>query len=757
MDNLPTPYSINTKDSITKMLRNRKNSSSGQSHSRPRRFSLLYSSSDEDDEYDNDILKQRRKSKSVSKTMKSDVKMTALRNKLKLLQKVNNSENIDNSLQSNAKKRNNINNLNITNSSSSDVSSDDSDDETPPKPIGNNNNNVKLTNNSESENNEATKTSTKKLESTSDELNEEDLIKAIESESDVEKEEVEEDNYLDIDLDQNFDDFISKQNNDAGEIFSNVAIDSSETKQSGSSSAQNDTNMFVLHEDEDDEENDQDMNLMLQADNTPTNKEDESDEDYDEMLLEAALLTDSENNNGHHMISVSNNTSDNEVDDVFINVDDLDPHSFYFEDQEDSDLENANKHVMDLDFDTRIPEKDSKKKSKTKNKDDGIHRNAFFQDEESTDEEDSLPAVSKKIKTRTRSFHNSHDMHLGKALPKLNSWKTDKKRPFSIIDGLSTKSLFAITIVDEGAKEHSVNGMNTVYDLMNHNLLTPAAKAPTSSSNNANIKINIHDKLLAEASSLDNTPKDKQTSDLNSGNDDKDDDFPMDQLLAISSGSEKEHDFVDSSATNSDLDIPNTATKVKPEEINMIIHKDNSEENDLLTKDGMESLMNNELIIEIPSEMNFHPLEQFRRNSVSELQPHLASLDSFYQNNENGNRRESFIKDRFRNNSVMMDNSDLELIQKLTKNSSSNLQSSTMNNQDLRRKDSIIMDEAKLEKMRYTKSGLFSEAAMNSLEEFVNTNANKVTKNRRFSTNQGPNNNNEGSSNIVFEIDNFTF
>ncbi len=43
-------------------------------------------------------------------------------------------------------------------------------------------------------------------------------------------------------------------------------------------------------------------------------------------------------------------------------------------------------------------------------------------------------------------------MHLGKALPKLNSWKTDKNVPL-VIDGLSTKSLFAITIVDEGAKD----------------------------------------------------------------------------------------------------------------------------------------------------------------------------------------------------------------------------------------------------------------------------------------------------------------
>ena len=142
-------------------------------------------------------------------------------------------------------------------------------------------------------------------------------------------------------------------------------------------------------------------------------KEDDSDEDYDEMLLEAALLTDSENNNRHNMIAVSNNTSDN---DVFMNVDDLDPHSFYFEDQEDSDMEKTNKHVMDLDFDTRVPEKEPKKSVQRDAKDNSYH-SAFFQDEESTDEEDTLPAISKKIKTRTRSFHNSHDAHLGKALP----------------------------------------------------------------------------------------------------------------------------------------------------------------------------------------------------------------------------------------------------------------------------------------------------------------------------------------------------
>lgn len=551
------------------------------------------------------------------------------------------------------------------------------------------------------------------------------MIKAIESESDAEKQQIEDD-YLDIDLDQNFDEFIAKQSNkSSNEIFTNVAIDSLDQNQSQLSASKSDTNIFVPHEDDDEDENDPDMHLMLQADHV--DKEDDSDEDYDEMLLEAALLTDSENNNRHNMIAVSNNTSDN---DVFMNVDDLDPHSFYFEDQEDSDMEKTNKHVMDLDFDTRVPEKEPKKSVQRDAKDNSYH-SAFFQDEESTDEEDTLPAISKKIKTRTRSFHNSHDAHLGKALPKLNFWKTDNKRPFSIIDGLSTKSLFSITIVDDSKDGNKV---------MTQNLLTPAAKV-ANSTNTPNIKVNIHEKLMAEASSLDNTPRQNEATNAS-------DDFPVDQLLAISSGSEQEHDFVDSSATNSDVDVPKPQN-VETEEINMIIHQDNNDENDLFTKDGMESLINNELIIEIPSEMNFHPLEQFRRNSVSELQPHLASLDSFYQGSDH--RRGSLAKDRFRNNSVVMDNSDLELIQKLTKNS--DLQNA--NTHDMKRKESIIMDEAKLEKLRYTKSGLFSEAAMNSLEEFVHSNASKNTKNRRYSTNQVPKSNN--GSNIAFEIDNFTF
>ncbi|KAL6931483.1 hypothetical protein ACO0R3_002948 [Hanseniaspora guilliermondii] len=699
------------------MLKSTKSSSSGQLNSRPRRFSLLYSSSDEDDEYDHDILKQRRKSKSISKNLKPDIKMTALRNKLKLLQKVNNSENNDNVVQSNVKKRNL--NINISNSSSSESSSD-SDDDKPINPLGSN---IKL-NNAEHQSNQ----SSKKLEQTSDELNEDDLIKAIESESDAEKQQADVD-YLDIDLDQNFDEFIKKQSNDSNEIFTNVAINSLNQDQSSISASKSDNNIFVPHEDDDEDENDPDMNLMLQADHVET-KGDDSDEDYDEMLLEAALLTDSEDNNRHTMINASNNTSDN---DVFMNVDDLDPHSFYFEDQEDSDLEKTNKHVMDLDFDTRVPEKESKKQPHRETKDNNYHHNAFFPDEESTDEEDSLPAISKKIKTRTRSFHNSHDAHLGKALPKLNFWKTDKKRPFSIIDGLSTKSLFSITIVDD---TNDTNGNK----LINQNLLTPAAKVANHQPT-PNIKINIHEKLMAEASSLDNTPRQDKATSVN-------EDFPVDQLLAISSGSEQEHDFVDSSATNSDMDVPRPHKKA--EEINMIIHQDNNDENDLFTKDGMESLINNEVIIEIPSEMNFHPLEQFRRNSVSELQPHLASLDSFYQNE--GHRRGSFVKDRFRNSSIVMDNSDLELIQKLTKNTDPQ----HSNNHDLKRKESIIMDEAKLEKLRITKSGLFSEAAMNSLEEFVNSNSNKNTKNRRYSTNKVPKSNNNGS-NVAFEIDNFTF
>ena len=771
------------------------NNSSG--FNRPRRFSLLYSSSDdeeEDDDDDNDNLsennnnqlanlKNRRKSKSVSKptpgsNSNTEMKMMALRNKLKLLKSatINNNNNnhkdqyndhlsSNNSLQSNAKMRKQQQqqqNL-ISSSSDDDDENDDddddktsSDDEKDIKPFSLNNKkddqnlpNLKtvsdLSDLSESPDLELSKTTGddndkeeegkektdhKSASISSDELNEKELLKAISSESDVEQEEedliLEDDFSMDLDLDLDLEDekHIYNKNNNSLEMFSNVAE---------VPSFKNHSDIFVA-EDEEEEEEDVDVDINLGKDNNNKDDDDDDDDDdedvdddeddYDEMLLEAALITDSESTNGHLVHSSLSNNEDDENEDnddtnndnVFINVDDLDPHSFYFDNEIDEDEDDDEEDNED---------------------DNNNSRNPFFQDEESTDEEQELPEISNKIKTRSRSIHNLHDSAFGKNLPKLNCWKADGRRPFSIIDGLSTKSLYSIAIEDDDDEEDdndddqenddddedddsiSSNGNNA-----KDNLLTPASKISfpgiTKRKNSFfAARANINDQLLEEATSNDTTPKlrsHEKPKPLESKNIVHD--FSMDQLIAISSSDNKEEDEEQEDDDDEEEDdddddenngeVDETATQLPPsatnstEEIQMVFHKDKKDnddgDEDLFTENGLNALMNKELIIEFPAPSGTNPLDQFRRNSLTNFQNHLNSDNS--------------------DNHSKLGSADFALIQQLTQQQQDPLAGSTAN-----RRGSVIMEEAKEGQLRYTKSGLFSEAVMMNLEEFISSNS----------------------------------
>ncbi|OBA27216.1 hypothetical protein HANVADRAFT_52513, partial [Hanseniaspora valbyensis NRRL Y-1626] len=759
------------------------NNSSG--FNRPRRFSLLYSSSDDEEEDDDDDngnlsennndqlanLKNRRKSKSVSKptpgsNSNTEMKMMALRNKLKLLKSatINNNNNnhkdpyndhlsSNNSLQSTAKMRKQQQQQqNLISSSSDDENDDDddddktsSDDEKDIKPFSLNNKkdvqslpNLKTvsdlsdlsespdlelskTTGDEKEDEVKEKTDHKSASISSDELNEKELLKAISSESDVEQEEedliLEDDFSMDLNLDLDLEDekHIYNKNNNSLEMFSNVAE---------VPSFKNHSDIFVAEEEEEEEE---DIDINLGKDNNNEEKDDDYDDnddedidddedDYDEMLLEAALITDSESTNGHLVhSSLSNNEDDDENEDnddtnndnVFINVDDLDPHSFYFDNEIDED------------------EDDDDQEDNDDNK--NISRNPFFQDEESTDEEQELPEISNKIKTRSRSIHNLHDSAFGKNLPKLNCWKADGRRPFSIIDGLSTKSLYSIVIEDDDDDEEddedddddqendddscSSNGNNA-----KNNLLTPASKISfpgiTKRKNSFfAARANINDQLLEEATSNDTTPKlrsHEKSKPLESKNIVHD--FSMNQLIAISSSDNKEEDEEQEDNEDNDDDdesngeVDETATQLPPsatnstEEIQMVFHKDKKDnddgDEDLFTENGLNALMNKELIIEFSAPSGSNPLDQFRRNSLTNFQNHLNSDNS--------------------DNNSKLGSADFALIQQLTQQQQDPLAGSTAN-----RRGSVIMEEAKEGQLRYTKSGLFSEAVMMNLEEFI--------------------------------------
>ena len=124
---------------------------------------------------------------------------------------------------------------------------------------------------------------------------------------------------------------------------------------------------------------------------------------------------------------------DSSVTNVFIDIDDLDPDSFYF-------------HYDDSDGSSSMASSNSDKENSDGSKDckHDLLETVVYVDDESTDEDDNLPppsSRSKNIGSKAKEIVSSNVV--GLRPPKLGTWETDNK-PFSIIDGLSTKSLYAL-------------------------------------------------------------------------------------------------------------------------------------------------------------------------------------------------------------------------------------------------------------------------------------------------------------------------
>lgn len=194
-----------------------------------------------------------------------------------------------------------------------------------------------------------------------------------------------------------------------------------------------------------------------------------SDSDYDNLLMDIAHMpTDEESIKSAGVrsgVSTPGNIGDaleldsdidiDEDDDevsmtnVFIDIDDLDPDSFYFHySDDDSSLYSHSGSGGDGNAD---------------NKDDAIETIEYV-DDESTDEDDNIPPPNqrkKNIGAKAKEIVNSNTV--GLRPPKLGTWETDNK-PFSIIDGLSTKSLY--TLIQDHQQLHEqqaqrVQGINT--------------------------------------------------------------------------------------------------------------------------------------------------------------------------------------------------------------------------------------------------------------------------------------------------------
>ncbi|SCU81300.1 LAMI_0B05600g1_1 [Lachancea mirantina] len=168
-----------------------------------------------------------------------------------------------------------------------------------------------------------------------------------------------------------------------------------------------------------------------------------SEDDYEDILLDIAHMpTDDESLNGiEDSLDFDGEDDDDDdvsVSNVFIDIDDLDPDAFYFQYETSEDSIDEDEHTKDY--------KLSKTETQGPNNKENQETIAYV-DNESTDEDETLPPPNtrnRKIGSKAKEVVSANVV--GLKPPKLGTWHTDDK-PFSIIDGLSTKSLYPL--IDE--------------------------------------------------------------------------------------------------------------------------------------------------------------------------------------------------------------------------------------------------------------------------------------------------------------------
>ncbi|QLL34830.1 hypothetical protein HG536_0H02050 [Torulaspora globosa] len=149
---------------------------------------------------------------------------------------------------------------------------------------------------------------------------------------------------------------------------------------------------------------------------------------------------------------------------VFIDIDDLDPDSFYFQDRDDENMSSFSEIMTD---ETDISHEEN-------SKEEALETVKYF-DDESTDEDDNLPppnSRSKMIGSKAKEIVSANIV--GLKPPKLGTWETDSK-PFTIIDGLSTKSLYPLIqehqqFIEQQQRAHSQSpDLRSGYELSSAN------------------------------------------------------------------------------------------------------------------------------------------------------------------------------------------------------------------------------------------------------------------------------------------------
>ncbi|CCH62351.1 hypothetical protein TBLA_0H00600 [Henningerozyma blattae CBS 6284] len=186
----------------------------------------------------------------------------------------------------------------------------------------------------------------------------------------------------------------------------------------------------------DDESDDNSSKISSQKNYTPRIDTETVSSSSDSISLTLADIDDEISSDEFSSYDVSDVSNDNgAISNVFVDIDDLDPDSFYFN---LSDGESSSSVFSDNDSGVKLMStNDSHERPDS-------DENIVYVDDETTDEDTNLPppeARNKSIGTKAKEIVSANVV--GLKPPKLGTWDTENK-PFSIIDGLSTKSLYPL-------------------------------------------------------------------------------------------------------------------------------------------------------------------------------------------------------------------------------------------------------------------------------------------------------------------------
>ncbi|SCU87132.1 LAME_0D08900g1_1 [Lachancea meyersii CBS 8951] len=462
-----------------------------------------------------------------------------------------------------------------------------------------------------------------------------------------------------------------------------------------------------------------------------------SEEEYENILLDIAHIpTDEESltssigglKGGDCDAGDDVEEDDDEDDDVsmshvFIDIDDLDPDSFYFQydssDDEELDVNSESNQKAEPGRETESGDKD-------------YVETVVYIDGESTDEDETLPPPNtrnKKIGSKAKEVVSANVV--GLKPPKLGTWETDNK-PFSIIDGLSTKSLYPLLQEQQlleqsqllqqpmSASELSATGEKeelTLNELLNMSELDDEDEASRTANNNLAVS-EWYEKPKVPLSAFRNKGVDV-------GHDEE-------YMLPVFSARKCPIGYVGSERTRKKIDRMKILQKKKSEERRKLKKKKKllklKKERDRLEKERLSEVAASseiggaDLAVSLKTEDPLSVLEKrLEQETNSEVNTSNKSIDAMGLddiNNLLANTDNDLIPHAGQDGD-RLDAEDADILATLTApvDVDATDDGHITTGAAWRRRQSVV--EAAAENLRFTKSGLFSESALADLEEII--------------------------------------